>query len=163
MCYGILSLTVRTPEPIERRIVDMFSANGTAVMTNVPRPAEPVYLAATPVRSSLVWAPTSGHIDMSLSIFSYRQEVTVGLTADAALVPDPEQIVAGLETELELPGRVEPGGVSPGGRLRLGRLGTEHDHPVGRIQQRLVALVPPHPVVLMIALADDLDDLAPPR
>ena len=108
--YGILSLTGLVPEPVERRIVDIFSAKGTAVMTNVPGPSEPVYLAGTPVRTVLVWAPTSGHIGMSLSIFSYRQEVTVGLMADAALVPDPEQIVAGLETELELLGQIEPGG-----------------------------------------------------
>ncbi len=108
--YGILSLTGLTPEPVERRIVDIFSAKGTAVMTNVPGPAEPVYLAGTPVRTVLVWAPTSGHIGMSLSIFSYRHEVTVGLMVDAALVPDPEQIVAGLEQELERLGQIEPGG-----------------------------------------------------
>ncbi len=55
--------------------------------------SEPVYLAGTPVRTVLVWAPTSGHIGMSVSIFSYRGEVTVGLMVDAALVPDPEPIV----------------------------------------------------------------------
>ncbi|HEY5188258.1 MAG TPA: wax ester/triacylglycerol synthase family O-acyltransferase [Solirubrobacteraceae bacterium] len=100
--YGVLSLTGLTPEPVERRIVDMFSAKGTAVMTNVPGPREPVYLAGTPVRTVLVWAPTSGHIGMSVSIFSYRGEVTVGLMVDAALVPDPDQIVSGLERELEV-------------------------------------------------------------
>lgn len=54
-------------EPIERRIVDMFSRKATAVMTNVPGPREPVYFAAAPVRTVLVWAPTSGHIGMSVS------------------------------------------------------------------------------------------------
>ena len=48
-----------------------------------------------------MWAPTSGHIGMSVSIFSYRGEVTVGLMVDAALVPDPEQLIAGLQEELE--------------------------------------------------------------
>jgi hypothetical protein len=38
---------------------------------------------------------------MSVSIFSYRGEVTVGLMTDAALVPDPEQIVTRLEQELQ--------------------------------------------------------------
>ncbi len=108
--YGILSLTGLTPEPLERRIVDAFSAKGTAVMTNVPGPVDPVYMAGTAVRTVLVWAPTSGHIGMSVSIFSYRHEVTVGLMVDAALVPDPEQIVAGLEQELEQLGQIEPGG-----------------------------------------------------
>jgi diacylglycerol O-acyltransferase len=106
--YGLLSLTGLTPEPVERRIIDLFSAKGTAVMTNVPGPKEPVYLAGTPIRSVLVWAPTSGHIGMSVSIFSYRGEVTVGLMVDAALVPDPEEIVTQLERELKALGSIKP-------------------------------------------------------
>jgi diacylglycerol O-acyltransferase / wax synthase len=98
--YGLLALTGLAPEPVERRIVDLFSAKGTAVMTNVPGPKEPVYLAGTPVRSVLVWAPTSGHIGMSVSIFSYRGEVTVGLMVDAGLVPDPGAIIVQFEKEL---------------------------------------------------------------
>ncbi|HLY48424.1 MAG TPA: wax ester/triacylglycerol synthase family O-acyltransferase [Solirubrobacteraceae bacterium] len=98
--YELLSLTGLAPEPVERRVVDLFSAKGTAVMTNVPGPKEPVYLAGTPIRTVLVWAPTSGHIGMSVSIFSYRGEVTVGLMVDAALVPDPGEIVKQLEREV---------------------------------------------------------------
>jgi diacylglycerol O-acyltransferase len=99
--YGLLSATGFTPEVVERRIIDLFTAKGTAVMTNVPGPSEPVYLAGTAVRTALVWAPTSGHIGMSVSIFSYRGEVTVGLMVDATLVPDPDHIVTRLERELE--------------------------------------------------------------
>ena len=106
--YGVLAATGITPEPIERRIVDLFSGKGTAVMTNVPGPKEPVYLAGAPIRTVLVWAPTSGHIGMSVSIFSYRDEVTVGLMVDAALVPDPSLIVAELEKEIEVLGQVGP-------------------------------------------------------
>jgi len=104
--YGLLSVAGMVPEVVERRIVDLFSGKGTAVMTNVPGPKEPVFLAGVPVRSSWVWAPTSGHIGMSLSIFSYRGEVTVGLMVDADLVPDPEQIVLALEEELDVLSRL---------------------------------------------------------
>ena len=83
-------------------------------MTNVPGPTEPVYLAGTPVRTVLVWAPTSGHIGMSVSIFSYRGEVTVGLMVDAALIPDPDQIVLQLERELDALAQIE----RPGPRRR---------------------------------------------
>jgi WS/DGAT C-terminal domain len=55
--------------------------------------------SATAVGSHM--APTSGHIGMSVSIFSYRGEVTVGLMLDAALIPDPDHVVAQLELELE--------------------------------------------------------------
>jgi hypothetical protein len=114
--YGLLSATGLTPEAVERRIVDLFSAKGTAVMTNVPGPKKPVYLAGTPVRAVLVWAPTSGHIGMSVSIFSYREEVTVGLMVDAALIPDPGEIVRQIEQELDALGKL--GVRHRGGRRR---------------------------------------------
>ena len=98
--YALLNLAGLTPEPVERRIIDLFSAKATTVVTNVPGPRAPVSLAGTPVARVLVWAPTSGHIGTSISIFSYRGEVTVGLMADAALVPEPGQIVDQLEREL---------------------------------------------------------------
>lgn len=108
--YGILTALGMVPELIERRVVDIFSAKGTAVMTNVPGPTEPVYLAGTPVRSVLVWAPTSGRIGMSVSIFSYRGEVTVGLMVDAALVPEPAKILAEMEREVKRIDRVRARG-----------------------------------------------------
>ena len=98
--YALLSLTGRTPEPVERFVVNLFTGKGTAVVTNVPGPPQPVYLAGIPVRAVMVWAPTSGHIGMSVSIFSYRGEVTIGLMVDAALIPDPGHVLTGLEREL---------------------------------------------------------------
>ena len=98
--YGILEAIGLTPAGVERRVVDMFSGKGTAVMTNVPGPRKTVYLAGAPVRTILFWGPTSGSVGMSVAIFSYRGEVTVGLMVDAKLVPDPDAIVAGLEDEL---------------------------------------------------------------
>ena len=44
---------------------------------------------------------------MSVSIFSYRGEVTVGLMVDAALVPDPNEIVTQLEREIDALGQLE--------------------------------------------------------
>ena len=114
--YSLLSVSGLTPEPVERRIIDLFSAKGTAVMTNVPGPKQPVYLAGTPVRTVLFWAPTSGHIGMSVSIFSYRGEVTVGLMVDAALIPDPERIITRLEEELTALGRLQRRSPRAGGR-----------------------------------------------
>lgn len=99
--YGILEAVGMTPVGIEKRIVDMFSGKGTAVMTNVPGPRKTIYLAGVPIRAVLFWGPTSGHVGMSVAIFSYRGEVTVGLMVDAKLVPDPNMITAQLEDELQ--------------------------------------------------------------
>jgi WS/DGAT/MGAT family acyltransferase len=103
--YTLLSASGLAPAPVERMIVDLFTGKGTAIVTNVPGPSEPVYLAGVPVRAVLVWAPTSGHIGMSVSIYSYRGEVTVGLMVDAALVPDPDEVVGQFERELRALGR----------------------------------------------------------
>jgi diacylglycerol O-acyltransferase / wax synthase len=121
--YGMLSLAGLAPQTLERRLVDLYSGKGTAVMTNVAGPSKPVYLAGTPVRSLLFWAPTSGHLGMSVSIFSYRGEVTVGLMVDAALVPDPDEVVTQFERELDALARLQPprAGLPRGGaRVRRG-------------------------------------------
>jgi WS/DGAT/MGAT family acyltransferase len=98
--YGVLSVVGMTPLSIQRVITDVYSAKGSAVMTNVPGPPHPVYLAGTPVRGILVWAPRPGGMSMSVTIFSYNGEITVSLGADAALIPDPERILAGVEDEI---------------------------------------------------------------
>ena len=99
--YGVLGAIGTTPTAIEQRILELFSASGSAVMTNVPGPSEPVYLAGAPIRGVLVWAPTSGSVSMSISIFSYNGEVTVGVMSDRGLVPEPGEIVAAFTQEVE--------------------------------------------------------------
>ena len=69
-------------------------------MTNVPGPREIVYLAGSPMRTVLVWAPTAGSVGMSVSIFSYNGEITVGVLVHAQLVSDPQSIVDRLQREL---------------------------------------------------------------
>lgn len=95
--YGLLGAIGKARVPVEKRIVEQFTAKATAVMTNVPGPRRPAYLAGTPVRGVLVWAPRSG----SVPIFSYVGEITVGLMVDAGLVPDPGRIIAAFEREVE--------------------------------------------------------------
>ncbi len=99
--YGLLDAMGRTPVQIEKRLIDLFSSKGSAVITNVPGPRRPVYLAGTPVAGVLVWAPASGEVSVTVSIFSYAGNITVGLMTDAGLVPDPETIVAAFESEME--------------------------------------------------------------
>jgi WS/DGAT/MGAT family acyltransferase len=98
--YGVLDAIGRTPTQIEKLFVDLFTTKGSAVITNVPGPRQPVYMAGTPVRGVLVWAPCSGGVAMSVSIFSYAGEVTIGLMVDAGLVPDPEAIISAFEREV---------------------------------------------------------------
>jgi WS/DGAT/MGAT family acyltransferase len=87
--YGILELMGHTPATVEARLIDYFSAKGSMVLTNVPGPRSKLSVAGTELAGVLVWAPCSGSIGMSISIFSYAGKVTVGFLTDAGLVPDP--------------------------------------------------------------------------
>jgi hypothetical protein len=98
--FGILSAIGMTPAQLERRLIGFFSEKASAVVTNVPGPRQPVYLAGTPVRGVLVWAPCAGGLGMTVSIFSYAGEVTVGFMTDVGLVADPRPLVEAFEREL---------------------------------------------------------------
>jgi hypothetical protein len=91
IAYAILKLIGRTPAPVEARLIDLFSSKGSLVLTNIPGPRRPLSLADAPLRGVLVWAPCSGSVAMSVSVYSYTGKVTVGFLADASLVPQPQQ------------------------------------------------------------------------
>ncbi len=110
--YGVLSAIGLAPLEVESRVVSLFSAKGTAVMTNVPGPREPVFFAGAPVRTVLIWAPTSGSVGMSVSIFSYDGRITVGLLVHSQVIPDPERIVGRVGRELSAIGRLAAGGAA---------------------------------------------------
>ncbi len=108
LTYAVLQAMGVTPSEVEGLAIDLFSAKGTAVMTNVPGPRQPIYLAGAHARAVLVWAPASGSVGMSVSILSYQGEVTVGLMVDSHLVPDPQKIVHQLEREVAALARLQP-------------------------------------------------------
>jgi diacylglycerol O-acyltransferase / wax synthase len=75
--------------------VDLLANRAIGVLTNVPGPPMPVYLAGQKVDGMVGWAPLSGNQPMSFTIYSYDDKVFVGIACDAGLVPDHEQIVDG--------------------------------------------------------------------
>jgi diacylglycerol O-acyltransferase / wax synthase len=98
--YGFLASMGVAPPAVESRFIDFFSAKASLVLTNVPGPRHPVYLTGAQLQGVLVWAPCAGSVPMSVSVFSYDGEVTIGFMVDAGLVADPEAIVADVEDEL---------------------------------------------------------------
>jgi diacylglycerol O-acyltransferase len=75
--------------------VDLLANRALGVLTNVPGPPVPVYVAGEKVEGMVGWAPLSGNQPMSFTIYSYDSKVFVGIACDADLVPDHEQIVNG--------------------------------------------------------------------
>jgi diacylglycerol O-acyltransferase / wax synthase len=109
--YGVLSVIGMTSVQIEKVIVDVFGSKSSLVLTNVPGPRRPVYLAGTKVAGIMGWVPAAGGIALGVSVFSYDGKVTVGVYADARLVPDPEVLVDAFNHELAmLLDEVEPVG-----------------------------------------------------
>ncbi|HEY1277852.1 MAG TPA: wax ester/triacylglycerol synthase family O-acyltransferase [Thermoleophilaceae bacterium] len=98
--FGLLSAIGMTPAQVEARLIGFFTDKASAVVTNVPGPRETVHLAGAPVRGVLVWAPCSGSLGLTVSIFSYAGEVTAGFMSDIGLVPDPQPLVDVFHREL---------------------------------------------------------------
>jgi WS/DGAT/MGAT family acyltransferase len=103
--FGILSLIGHTPAAVETRLVDFFSGKGSMVLTNVPGPRRPLSFCGARLRGVLVWAPCSGTIGMSISVFSYAGKVTVGFLTDAGLLPEPQELADAVRRELLALGR----------------------------------------------------------
>lgn len=67
--------------------IDYFANRASGVLTNVPGPQMPLYLAGSKIEGIVGWAPVSGNQPMSLTIYSYDGKVIVGIAADTGLVP----------------------------------------------------------------------------
>lgn len=101
LTYQVLQAMGAAPAAVEERLVALFSAKGTTVITNVPGPSRPRLFAGATVRSLAIWAPASGSVGMSVSLFSYRGEVSVGLLADTAVLADPQAMAERVAQEIE--------------------------------------------------------------
>ncbi len=99
VAFGVLSLMGVAPVEVERVGLRFFGSKATAVLTNVPGPREPLYLAGRKLDKIMFWVPQSARLALGISILSYAGGVMLGVATDAGLVPDPEGIVAGFEVE----------------------------------------------------------------
>ena len=100
VAFGVLNALGLVPTRLHGNLVEFFGAKATAVLTNVPGPREPLYLAGRRVTNIMFWVPQSGRLGLGISILSYAGSVMVGIAADAGLIPDPERLIAEFETEL---------------------------------------------------------------
>jgi WS/DGAT/MGAT family acyltransferase len=99
VAFGLLGAVGSAPAEIEHLVVNLFGQRGTAVMTNVAGPRQPISMAGVPVTGLMFWVPQSGRLGMGVSILSYAGGVSLGVATDAGLVPDPEAILDGFQDE----------------------------------------------------------------
>lgn len=100
LTFLILRVLGVTPSPLFEAVVNLFGRRCTVVITNVVGPREPLRLAGTTLRQVNFWVPCAGHLGIGASIFSYVGNLWLGIATDGRLVPDPEVIIDGFESEI---------------------------------------------------------------
>ncbi len=101
VAFGLLAALGMGPQALQKPMLDMMSRKASTVLTNVPGPRKPLYIAGTEIREMMFWVPQNGTIGMGISILSYNQQVYMGLITDRRLVPDPEVIISRFQSEFE--------------------------------------------------------------
>ena len=92
LTLGILAAVGIAPKIIQQQFLDILAAKASTVMTNVPGPKQPLYLAGSRLDQCMFWVPQSGDIGIGVSILSYNDNVQFSLITDRHFVPDPETI-----------------------------------------------------------------------
>jgi WS/DGAT/MGAT family acyltransferase len=95
----LLATAGMLPKEIESQVFKLFHAKATAVLTNVPGPRKPLYMAGGRLRSMMGWVPQAGNLGLGISIISYDGQVFMGINTDAGLVPDASRVVEHFVTE----------------------------------------------------------------
>lgn len=101
MSFGLLAALGMGPAAIQKPALELFSRKASTVLTNVPGPQQPLYLAGAKIREMMFWVPQTGSVGMGISIISYNGKVFSGLITDDHLVHDPHGVVANFRREFE--------------------------------------------------------------
>ena len=83
-----------------RWLIDFYAQKCTAVLSNVPGPQTPLWLAGSRMRAMLFWVPQRANIGLGISILSFAGEVRVGVFADVAILAEPAHLIEEIEAEL---------------------------------------------------------------
>ena len=102
VALGILNVMGLSAAEIQSLILSIFAMKATAVLTNVPGPPMPLFLAGSEIDDIMFWVPQSGRLGVGISILSYAGKVYLGIMTDAGLVPDPDQIIEYFYDEFDL-------------------------------------------------------------
>jgi len=101
VAMSVLGVLGATPKQVQNEIQNYFARKATAVMSNVPGPQQPLYLAGSQLDQCMFWVPQSGDIGIGVSILSYNGGVQFGIVTDDALVQDPDNIIKRFAPEFE--------------------------------------------------------------
>jgi len=99
--FGLLAAIGALPAALEDPAIAFFSAKASVVASNLRGPAGVLHLGGAPISQLLFWVPQSGSIGTGVSMFTYRNEVQLGVIADRRLIPEPGELVSIIQQEFD--------------------------------------------------------------
>ncbi|XP_077866676.1 uncharacterized protein LOC144355139 [Saccoglossus kowalevskii] len=89
--YGALHV-LRTLLPVSsaQKIVSYINNKMTCVVSNLPGPDMQLSFAGRKIKMMLYWIPPRDQVGVSISAFSYGDDVRIAVLADEAVMPNPE-------------------------------------------------------------------------
>ena len=101
LAFAVLAVAGLTIKPVQDAMLGLFAKKATAVMTNVPGPAQELQFCGAALRQSIFWVPQTGDVAVGVSIFSYAGGVQFALITDSEICAEPQQIVDRFAPELD--------------------------------------------------------------
>ena len=99
MVFGLQRVVAEAPDAVGVGVTEFVANKTVGVLTNVPGPRAPMYLAGTEVTGVLGWVPTAADQTLGICIFSYNGQVSIGISADAQMMPDPGRLAELMKEE----------------------------------------------------------------
>jgi diacylglycerol O-acyltransferase / wax synthase len=99
--FNFLNTTLFKSKMLASTMVGVLTQKSSLLVTNVPGPKEQITINGRIIRHPVFWIPLPKGWGLGISILSYAGEITLGVAVDASLIPDPNQILKGIEAELE--------------------------------------------------------------
>lgn len=101
VAMAVLGVLGASPRQMQNEIQNYFARKATAVMSNMPGPQAPLYLAGSRLDQIMFWVPQSGDIGVGVLILSYNGGVQFGLVIDDAIASDPHDIIRRFRPQFE--------------------------------------------------------------
>lgn len=101
VAFWLLTAMGLLPGIVEHEVIELFTTKASVVISNVPGPRTPLYVAGARIERQFFWVPQAGSIGVGVSLLTYNGGVHFGVIADRRLLPHPEQITARFASEFE--------------------------------------------------------------
>lgn len=93
IAHELQRVMARFPRNVSVSMTNLFASKTVGVLTNVPGPTQPMYLADAEALGWFGFVPTSGDEPLGICITTYNGQVFIGVATDAHAIPDPDRII----------------------------------------------------------------------